>query len=363
MNNRRSGRAHRDNGTRVGRREVLRLGLAGAGAAALPAGLGGCFLADDDQKTAPGRAAPIRFAFAPDAIWDFMTDRGMIDAWEKDTGLVVQTSSTWDEFTFFAGGHGDIVSTATYELPLLEKQTGITTVTFGKYNLLRITPVTRADAPYRTLADIPKGAKIALPSAVSSTLLWGMFAKELHGLDFRVGRGDFDLVVEDHFVMAEHVDRGEVEAALVIPEAAIGLLREGKLKVMYDNRLPYEIYGSICNCTHKGIMGNLFTATRSWYDDHVDEATAFADLWQRGIDLWRDNQAAIIKNYPQHFSIEKEADVTAMQQYLAQHDWFVDTVRLDQPWIEREMRLYDLMKRSGFMAGDAPVPRFEATGS
>ena len=91
----------------------------------------------------------------------------------------IVTSSTWDEFAYFAGGHGDIVSTATYELPLLEDKTGIKTVTFGKYNLLRITPITRADSGYKTLADIPKGSKIAVPSsAVSSTLVWGMFATQ-----------------------------------------------------------------------------------------------------------------------------------------------------------------------------------------
>ncbi|BCB82997.1 ABC transporter substrate-binding protein [Phytohabitans suffuscus] len=347
-------------GGRYSRRDVIRVAMLGTGLAAMPPALGGCFLADDDGGgSGEGASGAIRFAFAPEAIWDYMTRRGTISEWEQDTGLKIQTSTTWDEFTFFAGGHGDVVSTATYELPLLEKQTSIKTVTFGKYNLLRITPVTRADKPYQTLADIPKGSKIAVPSAVASTLLWGMFAKELHGLDFRVGRGDYNLVVEDHFVMAEHVDRGEVEAALVIPEAAIGLLRQGKLKVMYEGRLPHEIYGPICGCTHPGVMGNLFTATQSWYDSHQDEAKAFLGLWEEGIKLWRADQAAIIKEFPQHFSVEADEDVAAMQDYLAKHDWFVDTVYMDQTWIDQEIRLYELMKRSGFMDQDAPTPRFE----
>ncbi|GIE99983.1 ABC transporter substrate-binding protein [Paractinoplanes rishiriensis] len=347
--------------TRISRRNVLRIALLGTGAAAVPSALGGCFLADDDggSSGANGSSAPIRFAFAPEAIWDFMKEKGTITKWEQDTGLKIETSTTWDEFTFFAGGHGDIVSTATYELPLLEKQTKIKTVTFGKYNLLRITPVTRADKPYQTLADIPKGSKIAVPSAVASTLLWGMFAKELHNLDFKVGQGDYNLVVEDHFVMAEHVDRGEVEAALVIPEAAIGLLRQGKLKVMYDGKLPHEIYGPICSCTHLGVMGNLFTATESWYDANKDSAKAFLGLWEEGIKLWRANQAEIIKKFPQHFSVEADEDVKAMQDYLAAHDWFVDSVYMDQTWIDQEIRLYELMKRSGFMDQDAPTPRFE----
>jgi ABC-type nitrate/sulfonate/bicarbonate transport system substrate-binding protein len=342
------------------RRNVLRASLLGTGLAAIPPALGGCFLAEDDGGGGGGGGA-IRFAFAPDPVWDAMLQAGTMAEWEQQhDGLRIETSSTWDEFTYFAGGHGDIVSTATYELPLLEQQTGVRTVTFGKYNLLRITPVVRADSPYQTLADIPTGSRIAVPSAVASTLVWGMFARQLHDLDFRVGGGDYELVVEDHFVMAEHVDRGDVEAALVIPEAAIGLLRQERLRVLYDNQLPYEIYGGICSCQHLGVMGNLFTATEEWYDSHVDEARAFLGLWEQGIQLWRANQAQIISDFPQHFSVESDEDITAMQAYLAAHDWFVDSVYLDETWIEQEIGLYDVMKSTGFMEADAPVPRFEA---
>lgn len=340
------------------------MSLVGSGLVALPPALSGCFLADDDGggggDGAGGAREVIRFAFAPDPVWDALLKANRMAPWEEQHNARIETSSTWDEFAFFAGGHGDIVSTATYELPLLEKQTKIKTVTFGKYNLLRITPVVRADKTYRTLADIPKGSKIAVPSAVASTLVWGMFARKLHDLDFRVGGGDYQLVVEDHFVMAEHVDRGEVEAALVIPEAAIGLLRQQKLKVLYDNKLPFEIYGGICSCQHRGVMGNLFTATEKWYDAHVDEAKAFLALWEEGVKLWRANQAQIIKDFPQHFSVESADDITAMQAYLAAHDWFADTVYLDQAWIDTEIGLYDSMKSTGFMDKDAPLPRFEA---
>jgi ABC-type nitrate/sulfonate/bicarbonate transport system substrate-binding protein len=300
----------------------------------------------------------VRFAFAPDPVWDYMNDNNMILRWEEEHNQRIVTSSTWDEFAYFAGGHGDLVSTATYELPLLEQETKIKTVTFGKYNLLRITPLAKPEKNYKTLADIPKGSKIAVPSAVSSTLVWGMFAKKLHDLDFRVGRGDFNLVVEDHFVMAEHVLRDQVEAALAIPEAAIAQLRKGELEVMYDGRLPWEVYSEIVGEEHKGVMGNNFTSTKKWYDANKEEAAAFVRLWEDGIKAWRDNQAKIIQTYPQHFAVEEEADIKAMQDYLAEHDWFVDSVVLDDAWIKKETRLYELMKETGFMPKDAPVPAF-----
>jgi hypothetical protein len=292
--------------------------LGAAALTALAPTLSSCLMArESSTQNAESKAkqalGSVKFAFAPEAIWDYMKREGVIARFEAEQGLKIQAISTWDEFTFFAGGHGELVSTATYELPVLEKQTKVKTVTFGKYNLLRITPVVRTDSPYQTLADIPKGSKIAVPSTVASTLLWGMFARELHDLDFRVGGGDFQLVVEDHFVMPEHLDRGDVEAALVIPDAAIGLLRQKRLRVLYDNKLPYEIYGGLCGCQHRGVMGNL----------------------------------------------EKDEDIKAMQDYLAEHDWFVESVYLDQAWIDQELRLYDLMKSTGFMDKDAPTPRFE----
>lgn len=340
------------------RRAFLRTATAGAAVTALGPGLSGCLMGQNDAGG--GGGANLRFAFSPDPVWDYMKQQGVIARFEKERGLRVRAISTWDEFTFFAGGHGELVSTASYELPVLETRTKVKTVTFGKYNLLRITPLKRADSPYRTLADIPKGSRIAVPSAVSSTLLWGMFAKKEHGLDLRVGGGDFKLVVEDHFVMAEHLERGDVEAALVIPEAAIKQLREKTLTVMYDGRLPYQIYGGICGCSHHGVMGNMFTATEKWFDEHREDAADFLALWEEGMKLWRRDQAKIIETFPQHFSVEEPEDIEAMQGYLKAHDWFVESVYLDAEWIEREKQIYDLMKETGFMDRNAPVPRFEA---
>lgn len=313
----------------------------------------------DGDAGGDGDRAIVRFAFAPDPVWDYMNDNGIIVDFEEKYNMRVVTSSTWDEFAFFAGGHGDIVSTATYELPLLEQETGVETVTFGKYNLLRITPLADPSKGYETLEDIPPGSKIGVPSAVASTLVWGMFAEKLHGLNFRVGEGDYELVVEDHFVMPELVTRGELEAALAIPEAAVPYLRQGELEVMYEGRTPFEIYQEICDCEHQGVMGNNFTATAEWFDANPDAAAGFLALWEEGIRGWDENQAEIIRTYPQHFSVEEDADVDFMQEYLSDHDWFVDTVFLDEEWIENETALYDLMKETGFMEEDAPTPRFE----
>jgi hypothetical protein len=52
-----------------------------------------------------GERSVIRFAFAPDPVWDHMNDTGMIVEWEEEFNTRIVATSTWDEFTFFAGGH------------------------------------------------------------------------------------------------------------------------------------------------------------------------------------------------------------------------------------------------------------------
>ena len=172
-----------------------------------------------DETSDSGGASIIRFAFAPDPVWDWLADTGELATWEEANNIRIVTSSTWDEFTYFAGGHGDVVSMGTQEIPVLEQETSIKTVTFGKYNYQRSPMMKRAGDPYETLADVPLGSSICVSSPVSNTGFWTVAAQELHGLDYRVGGGDYNLVVNDHFVNPVNLLRGDCEVAVVIPEA------------------------------------------------------------------------------------------------------------------------------------------------
>lgn len=336
--------------------------------------IAGCGSATPAQSTASsngqaGKASIIRFCFAPDPVWDYLTDTGTLAQWEIDNNIKIVTSSTWDEFTYFAGGHGDIVSMGTPEIPMLEAETGIKTVTFGKYNYSRVAFMRRAGDPYVTLEDVPKGSKIAVSSPISNTGTWGVVAQQLYGLDYRVGGGDFNLVVNDHFVNPVNLLRGDVKVAAIIPEAAVSHLRDGSIELMYQGEAPAITYGRVLGLPEgeKALMGNLFIATAEWYDSHQREAKAFLELWQKGIDLWQANKAEIIQAYPQHFAIESQADIDWLIKFMEkpENDWFVDSVYMDQAWIDAELRLYDFMTK---LPSDNPnhldpgyaVPRFEA---
>lgn len=323
--------------------------------------------ASEDGGGDSGGATIIRFAFAPDPVWDYLTDTAELATWEEANNIRIVTSSTWDEFTYFAGGHGDIVSMGTQEIPVLEQETSIRTVTFGKYNYQRSPMMRRAGDPYETLADVPPGSKICVSSPVSNTGFWTVAAQELHGLDYRVGGGDFELIVNDHFVNPTNLLRGDCEVAVVIPEAAVPNLRAGEIELMYDGQMPFQLYSTFSGIDdgRNHVMSNLFTATEEWYDGHVPEAQAFLALWERGIELWGENVEEIVRSYPQHFAVEDDEDVEYMVEFMqGENDWFVDTVYLDQEWVDAEVEIWELMKtldpeNPNVLAADAPSPRFE----
>ena len=311
----------------------------------------------------------IRFAFAPDPVWDYMNDNGIIVAWEEEFNTRIVTSSTWDEFTFFAGGHGDIVSMGTQEIPVLEQETELKTVTFGKYNFQRSPMMTRADTGYQTLADVPAGSAICVSSPVSNTQFWSVAMNELHGIDYRVGGGDYELIVNDHFVNPQNLLNGDCEAAVIIPEAAAPYLRTGELVLMYDGLMPFQMYTqfSTVDDGENHVMSNLFTATEEFYDAHPEAAAAFLVLWQRGIDAWYDPaiQAEIIETYPQHFSVEEPEDVAFIQDFMSgEGNWFVDSVYLTDEWVESERAIWDFMtelnpENQNYLEPGFEQPRFE----
>lgn len=349
-------------------KRTVQLIAASAVLSLIAAGCGGDGGGDGGDAASDDGPDVIRFAFAPDPVWDILADSGTLKTWEDENNIKIKTSTTWDEFTYFAGGHGDIVSMSTQETPVLESETNIKTVTFGKYNYQRVPMYRRAGDPYETLADVPKGSKICVSGPTSNTAFWTVAAKEMHDLDYRVGGGDFELVVNDHFVNPTNLLRGDCEVAAVIPEAAVPQMRKGELEIMYGGKLPFQLYSEFDPLSdgEKHVMGNNFTATKEWFDANEDLAVKFLELWQTGIEMWIEQKTETVKKYPQHFAVESEEDIAYITDFVSgDNDWFVESVFLDEEWIESETAIWDLMKglhpdNANYLAADAPTPRFVA---
>ncbi len=319
------------------------------------------------QKEATSRPAKVvRFVFAPDPLVRYMQDTGIVAEHEEQYNMRLTVVETWDEVAFFGGGHADIASTGDYELPSIIAETGEEFVIFGNYNLSRVPIFVKTESPYQTIQDL-KGKKIGVPGPLSSTMIWGVMLKETEGVDFRVGGGDFELIVNDHMVNGELLRRGEIEAGIIIPEALIPELRDGQVRTLYGTGGGWDYYRDHFDPKkkHQGVPSNIFVARKSWFDANPNAVQFFLAMWEAGLKAWKANRRDIIRLYPEDFGIDPESetfevDLNTMDKWLTDHDWFVDTVYLDEDWIAKELPLFDLMRKTGFMSADMPTPVFAA---
>ena len=294
-----------------------------------------------------GERSIVRFAFSPDPVIDWMNDQGIIPEYEEQYNVRLVTTSTWDEFAFFAGGHGDIVSMATYETPLLEQETGVDTVTFGSYNNLRVPVFVRSDSDYETFEDL-QGQNVAVPGPVSSTIVWGMFIKDWYGLDFCIERpdgsdcADYDVrrgrPLREHGVARPRRHRG------------VRLHPGGRFPVLADRRDPGALRADALPVG--ALRGHVRGRTQGRQREQLRGPEGLVRqpserggvlpraLWERGIQEWSDNKEEIIRTYPQHFAVEDDADVDFAVEFMEEHDFFTDTVYMDEEWVdERDGRL------------------------
>jgi len=321
--------------------------------------LSACGGATEEAKPAePSDKGIIRFTFAPDPVWDYLTDTGIRDEMEQACDVRILAAPTWDEFGIYAGGHADVVSVGSFEVPVVDKESGQHSTIFGKYNIDRSVIVAPADSPAETLADL-KGKKVAVYDTVATTMIWGILVKQLHGLDFRVGGGDFDLVMADITNTAELAASKDVDAAIILPDFSVQQLMSGRLKILYDGKISTDVYADIVGAPHEGPMINVFLGPTEWVDSHPDEVKCFLAIWERGLQEWQTNKAEIIASYPQHFAVETPEEIAFITDWLTQHDWFVTSVYLTQDWIDNESKLFDLMRDTGYMDKDEKDPTWK----
>ena len=349
---------HTAGGTWAGRLRLV-AGVAALAVTATACASGG----GSDQAAGEAQDANgvVNMVMAPDPVWKWLEDQGIKQEMEEAAGIQVLTSSSWDEFGVYAGGHADVISAASYEVPDLEEATGEPATVFGKYNTDRSIVAVGADNPAQSLCDL-KGQRIATFTNVSITLIWGMYAKDKCGLDLRAGGGDFELVVTDIQNLASLVARGDADACLCLPDFAIPELSTNQIKPLYDSKSAAQFWAENYSSnpdvlTHP--QTNVFVAREAWVEKNQEEAQFLIELWDRGIQEWQQHRDEIIAAYPEDFAVRTPEEMAFLQDWLEnKFDWFVDSAYIDQEWADGEMEVFDLMRQTGFIEENVEDPNF-----
>jgi ABC-type nitrate/sulfonate/bicarbonate transport system substrate-binding protein len=315
----------------------------------------------DGASEAKDANGAVNMVMAPDPVWKWMEQEGIKQEMEEEAGIQILTSSSWDEFGVYAGGHADVVSAASYEVPDLEHQTGEPATIFGKFNSDRSILAVPKDSPAKDLCDL-EGKKIVSHSAVSITIMWGVYAKEFCGLDLRAGGGDFELVITDPQNAASLITRGDADAGLLLPDFSIPQLSSGDLRPLYDSKSVAQIYAENFSSDPEEVthpQNNVFVARRAWVEKNPEEAAFLIEIWDRGVQEWAKNKEKIIEAFPEDFAAETPAEKKFILDWINEkYDWFVPTTYLDEAWVESEKELFELMRESGYIDEDVETPHF-----
>jgi ABC-type nitrate/sulfonate/bicarbonate transport system substrate-binding protein len=300
----------------------------------------------------------IRFAFAPDPVWNYIVDSGILEEKGVEAGIDINAFQSFDEFGLFAGGNADILSTGSYETPLLDEQ-GIETVTFGKYNANKDVFAIAADNPAKTAADLDEGCKVAAESTTGNTVIWSGLVNQIDGRTIEEGGDDLELVTADYQVMPQLLSDGEVCAAILDPVQGTEALRTNQIKALYDGQSASQLYAEEVadDPNHLGVDSNNFVARKEWFDEHPEEVAFFLDVWQEGMDEWTKNSDQIIADYPEDFAVQSPEDEKFMQDYVKDvFNFQQKSVYLTPEWVENEEGVFDLIQEAGVIEEDTVFP-------
>jgi ABC-type nitrate/sulfonate/bicarbonate transport system substrate-binding protein len=333
---------------------VRRLAVVGAVLALVT--LGACG-GDDGGSGGDGGGGTMRFVFSPDPVWNWLEDEGILEEMEQESGITIQRNESEDEFAFFAGGHADVVSTGSYETPVLEAEAGVETVTIGKYNKAKDIIIVKADSGYETFDDLEPGCKLGVESFSGSTIVWQALAQDLHGRTIGEGPDDIQMAITDFNTAVDLTLTGDLCAGVTSIYNAAGALMDGSVVGLYEGKSASQLYGEEYVPGHEGMNSNNFVVLKSWYDEHPEEVAFFLEVWDRGLQEWVTNRDAILDAYPEDFGYKNPEELAFLKEwYDTQFNEFTETVYLDETWIEGELQVTDLLADAGLVPEGQPAP-------
>ena len=338
------------------------LSAAACGGGAAPTAGGSATAAPD----AAGSATPpahIRLALAPDPVWQWLVDSGLVARWETDNNIRIDASSPFDQFSAFAGGHADVVVINAMDVPQFVEQSDREPVIIGVLSTDRSFLGVRRTSRAETLDDLVE-TTISVDGDLGSTLLWGLIAEAMHGLDFRVDGADFDLVVVEPASVADLVMRGDADACICVAELSVSALSSGRLRPLYDGDSAAEIYA-------EGVLGDpdalpiadAFVVDRAWHEQNGRAVAALLSLWEQGLQNWSIQKGQLIAAYPHLFAVQSDEEIAWVIDYVAQDDWTAESVYLTLQDRAVHTGIFAEMQRIGLVDDDVAVPAMDLSYS
>lgn len=321
------------------------------------------------ETTTTAAAAPgevgMSFEREGDPMIAWMIDTGLVDELEAKYNVVFTPTETPDDFAFFAGGHGNVIQLGSYEVPFIEAETGIATVTFGAIRSQATIWLTRADNPANTFADLV-GETITNNGPGGSAYVWQFLVKELHGLDMRYGGGDFNWVASGgDRIGVDMVLNGEAAATACNYTSCADVLANGQMKVMYDGRTAGQLYTEELGGTGSGdrnLWHNTLVARADWYDTHPNEVAFVLELFERAMEAWNADPGAILTTYAADMGLDIVDDAATLE-YLTttavEFDPVLESVYLTPEAVAGEQAVLQGFIDAGIIPSDAPLTRFE----
>ena len=309
---------------------------------------------------AASEPAVIRLALAPDPVWQWLEDSGTRASWEAAHNIRIEVSNPFDQFASFAGGHADVVVINALDVPKFVEQPERDPVIIGKYTTDRSILAVRRTSRAESLDDLVE-RRIAVESSLASSLLWGLIAETRYGLDFSQDSADFDLVTVEPASVADLVMRGDVDACICTPDFSVPFLANGRMRALYDGKSAAELYTSAPDGSEGfggglGIIADAFVADEAWYAANGQAVDALLGLWQEGLVAWQQQKAQIVADYPHHFSVESDAEIAWLVDYVEAHDWILPSVYITEQEAETHKFAFFRLKDLGLVPADAVTP-------
>ena len=242
---------------------------------------------------------------------------------------------------------------------MLESENDVPTVTIGKYNMAKDIVVVAADKPLRNVRRPARRAarSASSPSAVRRSC-GRRWRKDLDGRTLAESPDDLQMAITDFDLAPELVVKGDLCAGVTSIYNAIPFLMSGQVKGLYDNKSASQLYAEKYEPGHEGMNSNNFVVARR-------AGTTITQ--RRSRSSWRSGSAAWTSGRPTRTRSSRPTQTTSATRttrsstylknwYETQFDEFVDSVYLDEDWINGEAQVTELLREAGLISEDQQQP-------